>query len=77
MAWLGTHSVSCLSTWDAHAGPFRLGRWSGIFGLTSCAWIGLISVVFCLPTVYPVTRDNMNYSAVSIAATVSLALITW
>ncbi|OZJ06872.1 hypothetical protein BZG36_00020 [Bifiguratus adelaidae] len=45
-----------------HPGPFNLGRYSVINGAIAIAWIAFISVLFVLPTLYPVTAENMNYA---------------
>lgn len=47
-------------------GPFSLG--DGIIG-NFCNWLSIfwtcfITVIFSLPTVFPVTKDNMNYASV-------------
>lgn len=46
-------------------GPLHLGRFSEVVGWTACAWTSLITVLFVLPTGYPVTSANMNYAVVS------------
>ncbi|CAO3578238.1 unnamed protein product [Absidia cylindrospora] len=49
-------------------GPFHLGRFSTINGIIALCWISLISVLFILPTEYPVEASNMNYSIVLFGA---------
>jgi len=31
------------------------------------AWVGLISILFVLPTIFPVTLANLNYTIVAVA----------
>ncbi|KAJ3186441.1 hypothetical protein HK101_009637 [Irineochytrium annulatum] len=49
-------------------GPFHLGRWSTAVNVVSCAWIGIITALFLLPTTNPVTSLNMNYACVLVGA---------
>lgn len=50
-------------------GPFYMG--DGVVGLfcnTMCiSWTLFVCVIFSLPTVMPVTADNMNYASVSLS----------
>lgn len=48
-------------------GPFYMGKgWLGITCNIICiCWTLFICVIFSLPTVRPVTGDNMNYASVS------------
>ncbi len=45
-------------------GPFHLGAFSGVIGWAATLWVAFITVAFVLPTVYPVTKDTLNYSPV-------------
>jgi amino acid transporter len=49
-------------------GPWHLGRWSRPIGMIAVVWIGIISILFVLPTVFPVTLANLNYTIVAVAA---------
>lgn len=51
-------------------GVWNLGRWSAPLGWIAVAWTAFICVLFCLPTVSPVTFANFNYSVVSVAVVV-------
>lgn len=48
-------------------GPFYMG--DGLLGwaanITCISWTLFVCVIFSLPTVLPVTKDNMNYASVS------------
>lgn len=48
-------------------GPFYMGNgFIGLFANVACiSWTLFICVIFSLPTILPVTADNMNYASVS------------
>ncbi len=46
---------------------WHLGRWSAPLGWIAVVWTAFITVLFCLPTVYPVTFGTFNYSVVAVA----------
>ncbi|KXZ41898.1 hypothetical protein GPECTOR_249g616 [Gonium pectorale] len=56
-------------------GPFSLGRASKPLAVLACAWILLTSVVFVLPTSYPVTAGSANYTAALVAAVLAMAAV--
>jgi hypothetical protein len=58
-------------------GPWHLGRWSRVVGWIAVAWVCLISIVFMLPTVYPITWANLNYTPVAVVAVLGFAGIWW
>ena len=58
-------------------GPWHLGRWSRLVGTIAVAWVCFISVLFMLPTAYPVTWANFNYTPVAVLAVLGLAGIWW
>jgi amino acid transporter len=62
---------------DFEPGPWSLGRWSKPVGWTAVIWVALITVVFCLPQVSPVTEDSFNYAPVALVAMLVLATIGW
>lgn len=62
---------------DFEPGPWTLGRWSKPIGWTAVIWVTLITVVFCLPQVSPVTEDSFNYAPVVLVAMLVLATIGW
>jgi amino acid permease (GABA permease) len=47
-------------------GPWNLGRWSYPVGWIAVVWVAIITVMFCLPEVSPVTRDTFNYAPVAV-----------
>ena len=58
-------------------GPFQLGIFSRPIGLVSVLWIGFISIVFCLPTVNPVTSQTLNYTPVAVGIVALFAFGSW
>lgn len=76
--------ILCRVCWpgslDRGAAPFTLGRFSWAINAASLAFIALMSVLFVLPTVRPVTPTNMNYAAVAIGGLlvlVSVQYVLW
>jgi amino acid transporter len=49
-------------------GPWHLGRWSRPIGIIAVIWVAFITILFVLPTVTPITRDNFNYTIVAVGA---------
>ncbi|KAI8067702.1 amino acid/polyamine transporter I [Gilbertella persicaria] len=47
-------------------GPLHLGRFSEIVGVIAVLWIGVITVLFVLPPVYPVEPVTMNYACLAV-----------
>ena len=58
-------------------GPWNLGKWSKPIGWTAVTWVAFVTVLFCLPQVSPVTRDNFNYASVALLAVLLLATVLW
>ncbi|MBY0274087.1 amino acid permease [Candidatus Binatia bacterium] len=58
-------------------GPWHLGRWSHLIGVVAVAWVCFISVLFMLPTAYPVTLANFNYTPVAVLAVLGFAGGWW
>jgi amino acid permease (GABA permease) len=58
-------------------GPWNLGSWSRPIGITAVAWVAFITVLFMLPTLNPITRDNFNYTIVAVGVVVMYATATW
>ncbi|EFJ39879.1 amino acid carrier 1, partial [Volvox carteri f. nagariensis] len=63
---------------DKHSflpGPFNLGRAGRTLAVVACSWILLTSLVFTLPTSYPVTPGSANYTAALIMAVLAVAAV--
>lgn len=62
---------------DFEPGPWNLGPWSAVVGWAAIAWVSLISVLFVLPTVFPVTATNVNYTIVALSVVIGGAAVWW
>ncbi|KAI9345896.1 amino-acid permease, partial [Zopfochytrium polystomum] len=51
-------------------GPFKLGVFSKSIGFVSVRWVVMITALFVLPSVSPVTPASMNYTCVMVGAVV-------
>src|SRR6266568_4943848 len=58
-------------------GPWHLGRWSTPIGVIAVGWVVIITVLFMLPTVSPITATNFNYTIVAVAVVLGFAGIYW
>ncbi|MGK4585596.1 amino acid permease [Kitasatospora sp. HPMI-4] len=58
-------------------GPWHLGRWSRPVGTLAVGWTVLITVLFMLPTVRPITATSFNYTPVAVAVVLGSAGIWW
>jgi len=58
-------------------GPWHLGRFGTLVNAWACIWTAFVSVIFVLPTVNPVTADNMNYAVVYLAGILVLSMLWW
>jgi amino acid transporter len=61
----------------AMKGPFNLKAMSRPVAFSACAWVGCITVVFCLPTANPVTDQTLNYSVVAVGTIAVGSSTTW
>lgn len=58
-------------------GSFHLGRFSILIGAISVLWVAFVTVIFVLPTVYPVTKDNLNYAGVAVGIVLVFTMGWW
>jgi amino acid transporter len=61
-------------------GPWNLGRWSKLIGWTAVIWVGIICILFILPTGYPISfgyAGNFNYTIVAVVVVVGGAWLWW
>jgi amino acid permease (GABA permease) len=58
-------------------GVWNLGRWSTPVGWLAVIWVAFICVLFVLPTTYPITALNFNYTIVAVAVVVGGAWLWW
>ncbi|RZU49712.1 amino acid/polyamine/organocation transporter (APC superfamily) [Krasilnikovia cinnamomea] len=62
---------------DFEPGPWNLGKWSAPVGWIAIVWVGMICVLFVLPTFGPITAANFNYTIVAVAVVLGLATVWW
>ncbi len=58
-------------------GPWHLGRWSRLVGSVAVGWTGLITILFMLPTVSPITVASFNYTPVAVCVVLGFAGVWW
>ncbi len=58
-------------------GPWHLGRWSRPVGIVAVAWVTVITVLFMLPQVSPVTWETFNYAPLAVLAVLGFATAWW
>ncbi|GAC1378322.1 MAG: amino acid permease [Ktedonobacteraceae bacterium] len=62
---------------DFRPGPWHLGAWSKPIGVISILWVIFISVLFMLPTAWPLTAVTFNYTGVVVLGALILLTIWW
>ncbi len=62
---------------DFQVGQWHLGKWSALVGWTAIVWVGLICILFVLPTTSPVTVATFNYTIVAVAVVLGGAWLWW
>jgi amino acid permease (GABA permease) len=62
---------------DFQPGPWNLGKWSPLVGWIAIIWVGIICILFILPTASPITASTFNYTIVAVAVVVGAATIWW
>jgi amino acid permease (GABA permease) len=58
-------------------GPWHLGRWSYVVGWVAVVWVVIITVLFMLPQVGPITLKTFNYAVVALLVVIGFAGIYW
>jgi amino acid permease (GABA permease) len=58
-------------------GPWHLGRWSYVVGWVAVIWVAIITILFMLPTLSPITVANFNYTVVAVVVVIGFAWIYW
>lgn len=58
-------------------GPWNLGRFSFWVNLWAVIWTFFVSIIFIFPPLMPVTKENMNYAIVILAAIALFAWVYW
>ncbi|WP_328537963.1 amino acid permease [Streptomyces sp. NBC_00344] len=62
---------------DFRRGPWHLGKWSRPIGIVAVAWVVVITVLFMLPQVSPVTWGTFNYAPVAVLVVLGFAAAWW
>jgi len=62
---------------DFVRGPWHLGRWSKPIGTIAVVWVGVITILFMLPQLSPVTAASFNYTPVAVVVVLGFAGIWW
>jgi amino acid permease (GABA permease) len=58
-------------------GPWHLGRWSYVVGWIAVVWVVIITILFMLPQVGPITFTTFNYAVVAVLVVIGFAGIYW
>ena len=58
-------------------GPVNLRRYGLAVSWVAVAWVALVTVLFCLPVAYPVTKETLNYTPVAVDSVLVLSLAAW
>ena len=70
-----------LSRFTGHAkvlpGPYTLGRYGIYLNAIGVLFLVFISIAFNLPTLRPVTQENMNYTSAATGVIGLISLVTW
>ncbi|MET8558060.1 amino acid permease [Streptomyces sp. NPDC004959] len=62
---------------DFARGPWHLGRWSRPVGIAAVTWVLVITLLFMLPQVSPVTVETFNYAPVAVLVVLGFAATWW
>jgi amino acid permease (GABA permease) len=58
-------------------GPWHLGRWSYVVGWTAVTWVVIITILFMLPQVGPITFTTFNYAVIAVLVVIGFAGTYW
>jgi amino acid transporter len=58
-------------------GPWHLGRWSYVVGWIAVTWVVIITILFILPQVGPITFTTFNYAVIAVLVVIGFAGIYW
>lgn len=76
--WSYCIPILCKLIWGKfQPGPWHMGRASWWVNAWACTWTLFVSIIFILPTLRPVTGENMNYAAAFLVAILIAAAIYW
>ena len=76
--WSYVIPIACKLIWNRfEPGPWHLGKFSFFVNLWACTWTLFVSIIFIMPTIRPVTANNMNYAIVFLAFILLCAMVWW
>ncbi len=58
-------------------GPWHLGRWSYVVGWIAVTWVVIITILFMLPQVGPISLKTFNYAVIAVLVVIGFAGIYW
>jgi amino acid permease (GABA permease) len=58
-------------------GPWHLGRWSYVVGWIAVIWVVIITILFMLPQVGPITFTTFNYASIAVLVVIGFAGTYW
>jgi amino acid transporter len=58
-------------------GPWNLGALSWPVALVATLWVTFVTIIFCLPTVNPVTSQTINYTVAAVGAVTIWSVGSW
>jgi amino acid permease (GABA permease) len=58
-------------------GPWHLGRWSYVVGWIAVVWVVIITILFMLPQVGPISYKTFNYAVIALLVVIGFAGIYW
>jgi amino acid permease (GABA permease) len=62
---------------DFQRGPWHLGRWSKLIGVTAVSWVVFITVLFMLPQSSPINVKSFNYAPIAVLVVLGFAGAYW
>ncbi|KAK5257309.1 polyamine transporter tpo5, partial [Exophiala xenobiotica] len=58
-------------------GPWHMGKLSPYVNAWACIWTFFVTIIFLMPTIRPVTAENMNYAIVFMGFILFCAALFW
>jgi len=76
--WSYVIPILCKLIWGKFTpGPWHMGKFSPFVNAWACIWTLFVSIIFIMPTIRPVTPNNMNYAIVFLAFILGCAAVYW
>ncbi|KAF2822893.1 GABA permease [Ophiobolus disseminans] len=75
---LGSRILAHITGKKTHLdGPYSLGRWSIIMNVIGFLYLAFVCIISNLPTLKPVTSENMNYTSAATGLVMLVSLVFW